>query len=60
MLEIICKWKGHKYDVKKYRDDLENYYSLNKDRFFNKKEIENYYNNNPIPFCKRCEKYIKP
>ena len=59
-MKFMCWWKGHFYNIPKYRADLENFHKLNKHLIFkSKKEIEDFYDNPPLPFCFRCKKEIK-
>lgn len=59
MGNIICWWKGHHYDTAKYSLDLKKFHFAHRDLLFRtKEEIENYYNNPPLPFCFRCKKDI--
>lgn len=57
---LICWWKGHFYNIPKYRHDLERFMFAHRDLLFRtKEEIENFYDNPPRPFCFRCKKEIK-
>ena len=59
MKNLICWWKGHFYNTSKYRYDLERFWLAYRDLLFrSKKEIEDYYDNPPLPYCFRCKKEI--
>ena len=60
ILNLICRWKGHFYNVPKYRVDLEKFHFFHRDLLFRtREEVEKYYNNPPIPWCFRCKKEIR-
>jgi len=60
MNNLICWWKGHFYNIPKYKSDLNKFYGLNSGLIFkSKQEIEDFYNNHPMPTCFRCKKEIK-
>jgi len=56
---LKCLFKGHTYDIKKYRYDLEKHYTFNRELIFkSREEIENFFNDHPLPFCLRCKRVI--
>ncbi len=58
--DLICKWKGHLYDKMKYRADLVNFHFAHRHLLLKtREEVENYYNNPPLPFCFRCKREIE-
>lgn len=59
MGNLICYWKNHYYDIPKYREDMEKFHKFNHDLpFKTREEIEDFYDNPPLPFCVRCKKEI--
>jgi len=59
-MNFLCWWRGHNYDKTRYRSDLLDFhFAHRKLPLMSRKEIENFYDNPPHPWCLRCKKEIK-
>jgi hypothetical protein len=58
MGNLICWWKNHKFDIERYRRELQEYYRLDWG-FKTMAEIHRHVNNPPKPYCLRCKKLIE-
>lgn len=56
--KLACWWLNHKFDKERYRKELKDYYDLKTFLSLPKESLEDYFNNPPKAFCKRCQQTI--